>query len=422
MTGSARRASHATLSAWTAALMLAGCASTGGRVVQPEPSAGASPNTPPAVAPAPPPGRGSTTTVPPSVPAPKSTSVPPNKTSPIVDAPKNAKIAIRPDRQCATPDENYDILAAMQQRVGAEGALRLKQLVSTDFKGGKLSKQDHELLRKMSKEMLWIPAPLEEAIGTAFYQYSKSNLKELDNNEATAPIWSHAERTTAKLLGNAPKMPFQTVLVLLNKGDPQALAGGRIFLDSQTIEGAVDDPNDRKQVDKTTFVLAHELAHVYKRHRAKRIQQLLVDSDSGLQLVRTIFTALQPKDKKAGTNTAANQEPGWGAYLKTAMLVPSLVDEFNKHNAAYLQDQEMEADACAAALMLSSGLGDPVAGFVQYRQDEKAKGHTQEHIDLYASHPPNAQRETNIRQRTGEIRGAPAKGGQAKNERQATAR
>lgn len=296
---------------------------------------------------------------------------------------------IRPDAQCQVPDETYDFTGVITARYGPEGALRLKKLLDTDFKESSISPKDKQLLNTLAREMLWIPASVEEQIGNLMFTFS-SDLKTMprDSNEE---FWNGTAQLMSRLLSAAPKTPFDTRLVLVESGDPGSLAGGLVLLDADTVKSVFDDPRNAGR-PKLNFILAHELAHIYKRHRAKRIQQLLVDSQSGLKLTRLIFKNVQQGKADLSATTV----------IQMATLFPEIIDLVRKNNAKYEQDQELEADGCATALMLRAAIDDPLAGFRAYRQDQRNQnklGGEVGHWTPYVSHPPNDAREKNIQQR-----------------------
>lgn len=296
---------------------------------------------------------------------------------------------IRPDAQCKVPDETYDFTGVITARYGPEGALRLKKLLDTDFKESSISPKDKQLLNTLAREMLWIPASVEEQIGKLMFTFS-SDLKTMprDSNEE---VWNGTAQLMSRLLSAAPTTPFDTRLVLVESGDPGSLAGGLVLLDADTVKSVFDDPRNAGR-PKLNFILAHELAHIYKRHRAKRIQQLLVDSQAGLKLTRLIFKNIQQGKADLSATTV----------IQMATLFPEIIDLVRKNNAKYEQDQELEADGCATALMLRAAIDDPLAGFRAYRQDQRSQnklGGEAGHWTPYVSHPPNDAREKNIQQR-----------------------
>lgn len=312
--------------------------------------------------------------------------------------PPDPRSSIRPDVDCKIPEENFDFGVTLQQRLGAEGAARLKALLSSDFKSSDLSPADRELLRKYSKEVVWMPAIIEQWIGRLLFFSGGSNIKSKPRTSFTEPEWDQATKSMGRLLGVAPQMPFEVRLMLIENGDTGSLAGGLVLLDERTMSGSTDP----SQTDKLNFVAAHELAHIYKRHRAKRIQQLLVDSDSGLELMRKSFEMV--KNTGGSSSLPAGGEfaemAAWFRRLfEAAKLGSEQIEALRKHNAAYEQDQEFEADMCATSMLIRSGVGDPLRGFRLYRSDQQESAMSVANSGtskVYQSHPPNTEREKRI--------------------------
>jgi len=305
-----------------------------------------------------------------------------------------ALASIRPDAQCAGPAESYDFVGVLTARYGAEGALRFQALMSSDFKSDKLNAKDKALLRTLAREMLWIPASVEDQLGRLMLEAGGQQLKHLSRSPVNEEIWVRTTSALSQLLNAAPKSPFDTRLMIVENGDPGSLAGGYIFIDKPMAEAAADQvkPHSPEQ-QRLQFVMAHELAHVYKRHRAKRIQQLIVDSEAGLKIVRALYSSSSKSANK-------NQPNGLGLWLPLSFQVYELAQQMRKHHAKYEQDQEFEADSCATALLLQSGQVDPLEGFRAFRAYATAQGHEStlaNEADPFASHPPNAAREDNIK-------------------------
>lgn len=303
--------------------------------------------------------------------------------------------SIRTQPLCQSPAENYDIGATLVARFGKEADLRLQRLLTTDFKQSTISKSDREMLNYMAREMLWIPVAVEEQIGNALLMASSRELEVLGKDGINGAMWTQSVDMIKTLAAAAPANPFNLNVILLQKGAPASLAGGVIFIDNETLKSTFDS-DSKEAEEKLRFILAHEMAHIQRRHRAKRIQQILVDSDSGLKFMRQMIE----KTRMAGGSSSASNFAEW---LKTAAAVPRLVESLMQHHEKYGQDQELEADACATALMVDAKAGDPLRAFRAYRKDAAAndKGRSKagaESIDtdLYASHPPDTLREARI--------------------------
>jgi hypothetical protein len=306
-------------------------------------------------------------------------------------------ISIRAEVQCKTPAENYDFGATVFAKFGAEGKARIEKILSTNFASASLTPQDREILAYTAKEMLWIPVPVEETIGTALLLVSTKELTVLPNEGSNKVFWTKTVAMVSDLSNAGPPNPFKIRLILLQKGAPGSLAGGVIFIDNETLKSVFDDDSPASE-EKLRFIVAHELAHIDKRHRAKRIQQVLVDSDSGLKLMRQIVT----RGQGGGASTPA----AVAEWIQTASAIPQLAQDLMKQHEKYGLDQEYEADACATAMMMEGNLGNPLRAFQAYRKDAAQVAATMPTAGAdgmagasVRTHPPDALREANIEKR-----------------------
>jgi len=340
-----------------------------------------------------------------------SASTPPPATS--TPLPNNLPAVSRTtvEVQCKTPAESYDFSAVIASRFGAEGQARLQTLMSSNFSSASLTPKDKEMLKVLSTEMLWIPVPVEEQIGNALLLASSRDLTALEKTGPNATIWAKSVEMVSDLQAVAPPNPFTLRLILLEKGEPGSLAGGVIYMDNQTITSVFDNLTPQSE-EKLRFVLAHELAHIYKRHRAKRIQLVLVDTDAGLKLMRLLFN--QGRAKTGAASLAAVQE--WG---QTIVALPEIVQALQKKHDAYAMNQELEADACATSMMMSAKLGDPLRAFKAYAKDASQIRASNVAVasqgsdaaaaganNMINTHPPDSTREANIATKMREYGGA----------------
>jgi hypothetical protein len=282
---------------------------------------------------------------------------------------------IQPDLVCAVPQEDYDIMTVVKTRLGVEAAARLTRLFSTDFKTADLTPQDRKLLQFIARETLWIPPFVERLIGDAYFNATKGSLTAID---VTDPVQEKqqifATETLQKIVSVSPQTPFDIELMILKDGTPSGQAGGRLFVDQKTVRDAMGKDVARK--DRLVFIYAHELAHIYKRHKAKRLQEQLISIDEAHKLVGVLMT----------------QSSGWNSpesLIAAGVSLKAVVDGLLRHQADFLRSQEVEADACAASLMVQSKLGDPIKGFATYVNGRSAKKHA---WTVYDEHPSDDQR------------------------------
>lgn len=287
----------------------------------------------------------------------------------------SAGTGIQPDIACATPQEEFDIVAVVAKQLGIEAAARLKRLLSTDFKTSDLTTKDRETLKFIARETLWIPAFVERLLGDALFSAARQQLMPVEDD--TGKLQAFAARTLGDIVNVSPQTPFKIELMVLDGGTPSGMVGGRVFIDRDTVrDGMATQPAALARRDKLLFIYAHELAHIYKRHHAKRLQEQLLSIDEAHKLATLLL------ERRGATADAK-------AVIETMVAAKAIVVGLRSHQADFLRSQEVEADACAASLMKSYRLGDPVRGFATYA---KERGQKKQGWTLYDDHPPDEQR------------------------------
>lgn len=356
------------------AFVLSACSSTGG-MVKIERATDA-PATAPTPAPVP-------TTTPPQGPRGSTSSPPPRggtSSGPRQPVPPTPTVgsSIQPDLMCAVPQEDFDIMGAVKARFGTEAVARLTRLLATDFKNSDLTAKDRQTLKFIARETLWIPPWVERWIGDAYFQAMGSDLAPIPDGAVRQRTF--AIKTLTDIVNVSPKTPFDIELMVVQSGTPSGSPGGRIFVDQQLVANALEEGKGSPRMEKLTYVFAHELAHIYKRHRAKRLQEQLISMDGAHKLVRILVNP--------SSATSSIQ-----SFLETAGSVAVIVDGLRRQQADFLRAQEVEADACATALLMQSKLGDPAAGFKAYSSERISNKKT---WTIYSDHPPDEQRGTVI--------------------------
>jgi len=159
------------------------------------------------------------------------------------------------------------------------------------------------------------------------------------------------------------KLPFSFRVMAERESNALALPGGPVFVSWPLLEMC------KGERDEIAFVLGHEMAHIVQRHCLDKIVK-----DAALSLLL----------RQSSGRHAAN------AWLsKTGQQVLS---------SAYSRDDELEADAFAAALVKTAG-GDALAGerllekFAQLTsvQSVGTAG------NYFSTHPPPLERVANLR-------------------------
>jgi beta-barrel assembly-enhancing protease len=158
------------------------------------------------------------------------------------------------------------------------------------------------------------------------------------------------------------KLPFSVKITAEPEPNALALPGGPIFLSRPLLEICQD------QRDQVAFIIAHEMAHIVRRHAVNRI---IKDAALALLLRQT-----------PGRHAAAALLNQAGRKLLTR---------------AFSRENELEADTYARDLVKTAG-GDPLAAETLL---EKLSRLTAAHSptlagDYFSTHPPFAERIANL--------------------------
>jgi len=157
------------------------------------------------------------------------------------------------------------------------------------------------------------------------------------------------------------KLPFNVLVTAEREPNAVALPGGPIFVSWPLLEMC------QGQRDEIAFILGHEMAHIVRRHTFDRIVK-----DAAVSLLLR---------QSSGRHAAS----AWLGQAGRQVL-----------SRAYSRDDELEADAFAAALVGTAG-GDASAGehllaeLAQHVQSVGIAG------DYFATHPPLVERVSNLR-------------------------
>lgn len=207
-----------------------------------------------------------------------------------------------------------------------------------------------------------IPLEMEEKIGNlAFENFTK------DSEKVTDPIVIEAIETILKRFKDAlkkdkdqPQYNFEIAIIKSSEVNAFALPGGKIVIYTGLIEKS-------KNVEEVAGVLAHEIAHVTKRHGLERVI-------SGLGIV--VLAQLVLGDISGSLEI----------IIEGAELIS--IAQFSQH-------QESEADAVGFELLKNSAI-DPrgLASFFQKLEDSKSESNqsAEELIGLISTHPSNNKR------------------------------
>lgn len=282
---------------------------------------------------------------------------------------------LRPDPQCNRPQERFNITEKLMEYGGAEAGLRLQRLIDSDMKYDDISAADRQMLRYLAQTTVWLPVEVENKLG-ALFDLGGGRAKELDPvatlSLGTAQTLAQDVRRQSQdfpgdiLLGHSPTLA----------DGAEAKFGGRIQISSAMLQLMEQHPQGAE------FVLAHEMAHVYKRHSVKLLQYQLLSSHEGWTVGRKLLQRAQ-----RGTNTNLFQD---GLFALTT--VPALIKIVKDMQLSYNQDQELEADTCAVRWLSALGR-QPWLAWQQYRQHFAQSDPT---MVAGSTHPGVQAREDNL--------------------------
>jgi hypothetical protein len=183
-----------------------------------------------------------------------------------------------------------------------------------------------------------MPVAIEQQIGAARHkEFPEDKIVKRGRGRRAHTMYDKADKALAAAIKDYPKMPYELQLYVID-GDvvnAEALPAGYVYV---TAKAALELSPDALQL-----VLGHEVAHVAKRHTSKQLQQRIVETGAGVDMLTHVIQ---------GGNTPAPQSvfAGWG-------LLKRLEGKF----ARYDQEQELEADACSIRGLVRAGLDPNVA-------------------------------------------------------------
>jgi beta-barrel assembly-enhancing protease len=161
------------------------------------------------------------------------------------------------------------------------------------------------------------------------------------------------------------KLPFSFRVTAEQQPNALALPGGPVFVSWPLLEIC------QLQRDEIAFVLAHEMAHIVRRHTLDRLVR-----DAALSLLM----------RQTSGRLAAG---AWLGRVGRQLL-----------SRAYSRESELEADAFATALIRTAG-GDPLAGErLLENLAQRTSGRTVGMVgEYFATHPPFMERVANLQAR-----------------------
>ena len=300
-----------------------------------------------------------------------------------VIASAQAEAELLPDRTCTRPLEKFNILEKVVVYGGQNAQLRLQRLIESDFQYSNLTDADKKLLKYLAYTTVWVPVQMEVGIARV---YSTVGGKAARLNATDAETKARTEARLQLLRGNLPDFPSDvrfTVETEINDGAYTQL--GAWIQSSQNFLEVMNDNTAARDL-----VLAHELSHVYKRHRLKQMQAQLISSAAGFDIARKLMAQAM---KGADTNPISQ-------ITFAAITLPKVIDFVKTANLSFSKEQELEADGCAARLLHTAKI-DACAAWAGYAKIVPQDG-------LYHdTHPSSKDREANFSAR---VPGVPCTG------------
>lgn len=251
---------------------------------------------------------------------------------------------IRPtDRLCTTLDESYEVTDNVWQIALAGGTQALTIWRDSGFQmSGQSGKQVEAFVKELSRRYLWMPILVEQQIGSYLHdEYPNDKIVARDGRARDRRAYERADRALAAAAKDYPKLPYELKLFVVQSDtlNAEALPAGYVYVSRK----AVSDLDEAS----LTLILGHEVAHVAKRHTSKQIQQRIVDTGMGADMLRQVI-------QSRGTGVDRKMLSSWG-------LIGRLQGIF----ARYDQDQELQADACSIRGLVYAGK-DPIQARSEY--------------------------------------------------------
>lgn len=297
-------------------------------------------------------------------------------------SPQEIELELAPDRQCNRPQERFNIAEKLVEFGGAEAALRLHRLIESDFKFDDISPEDRRMLRYLAQTTVWLPVEVETKLGALFdLASSASGGGDQELTPLEKDSLEEVQAHTAKFRALTTDFPGDISLKLNPELGDGAFAkfGGRIQLSRNMLQTMSERPAG------ADLLLAHEMAHVYKRHAIKHLQFSLLSSREGWELGKKVLQRAQ-----RGTQVDIFRDG-----LFTLTVVPQLISFVRGLQLKFNQEQELEADACAA-LWLRAAQQDPARAWREYREAFAASLGSAGPESYASSHPTTEQRESNF--------------------------
>jgi|GEM_PF-3370961 len=210
-------------------------------------------------------------------------------------------------------------------------------------------------LRTLAKQKVWLPVTLENELGDLLHDTYVKDQKAIDPENLNKADRKRYDRVKVILDGILKGLPedntFKFRLGVIASDDFNATVnpGGYIYVNQGLLRDA------KLKDDELAVILAHEVAHVTKRHALKEWQIKLVDA---MELGKNLKALLQLK---------SNPKEAIGAMIGTIGTGKALFQRFD-------HTQEFEGDACGVQLGWQSKEANIENGVNQYAKRYSGRG------------------------------------------------
>ncbi|ALP53099.1 hypothetical protein Tel_07975 [Candidatus Tenderia electrophaga] len=271
--------------------------------------------------------------------------------------------ALRPDDYtCATIVEPFTLEKNIAQLFGASDMTGLITLFKKPDKAVLL-----DSAKQKAKRMNWLPMGFERQYGSQLHEQKIASDPKFIARSGVGRAKRQYQMADALLQRVVASIhedhPYEFHLYLLNSSQIQGYSapGGYIYLSTAALES-----------DYADMVMAHEIAHVLKRHQTRELQARLID---------TVTTLDELKDLMDLNGVARER------YGKLLLRLSGSYLNFSRQ-------QELQADACSVRIAGSLSSADMRHRIVSYTGElEKADRSDKERLfSIHASYPDRYQR------------------------------
>ena len=218
--------------------------------------------------------------------------------------------------------------------------------------------------KQSAKRMNWMPLSFESRYGDELHNQEVSTDEKFIARESRGryrDMYAKADELLRSVLASVDELyPYDFKLFLLNSNEIQghAAPGGYLYVTTAVLESGYAD-----------FVLAHEIAHVLKRHHTRELQARIVDTVNTVNDLEDLASI----DKLSDTDVSELVKEISGTYLQ------------------FSRQQELQADACSVRIVgnaSSADLRQRIAAYAGELDQDEETGK----IDAVSVHPGYADR------------------------------